>query len=636
MNKWSIRTRTGVLGVLPTLATFALLTAYFVSARLDDIEQQLQRRGELMAKQLAPAAEYGVVVGDSTQLGNLVEAVLAEPDVLFARIDNTANTTLVFRQKTVSSSQREVFTFSAPIFQQEVPLDTLDDALALSGNNGSGSSNGRERIGTVTIGLSDDQIQQRQQEVLRVAFILGCIALMVSFLIALVISRSISVPIQRLSLALRRIKDGGFDIRMPQQSGGEIGMLEADVNAMAEGLAAARHAEQEHMQGLLRAREAAEAANRSKSQFLANVSHELRTPMNGTLGMLQLLQETTLNQEQHEFVNTASESTEHLLRVINDILDFSKIEDGKLSLEQIWFDPEQLIRRALMAFRNEARLKQIELKLEFAGEPRRVELSGDPTRLRQVLVNLIGNAIKFTEHGHIKVRTVVEPDAHGQLWLTVQVEDTGIGIPDDKQAVIFEAFTQADGSTTRRHGGTGLGLSICRQLVQLMQGELRVKSAPNVGSVFTVRLPFPFRIPGADAAPLPADTPARALTGRVLLVEDNIVNQTVTKGMLQRMGVIVDTASDGEQAFRLHGQQLYDAILMDCQMPTMDGFETTRRLRKQELDGPRHTPIIALTANAMEGDRERCIAAGMDDYLAKPISRDALAQCLQRWLADSH
>ncbi|HEX4911651.1 MAG TPA: ATP-binding protein [Permianibacter sp.] len=633
MNKWSIRTRTAVLGVLPTLATFVLLTAYFVSARLDDIAQQLQRRGELMAKQLAPAAEYGVVVGDSAQLNNLVDAVLAEPDVLFARIDNAANTTLVFRQKPISAAPREVLTFSAPIFQQDIPLDTLDDALALAGN--SGAAAGRERIGTVTIGLSDEQIQQRQQEVLQVAFVLGCIALLVSFVIALVISRSISRPIQRLSQALRRIKDGSFEIRVLQHSGGEIGMLEADVNAMAEGLAAARQAEQEHMQGLLRAREAAEAANRAKSQFLANVSHELRTPMNGTLGMLQLLHETTLNNEQQEFVNTASESTEHLLRVINDILDFSKIEDGKLTLEQIWFDPEQLVRRCLTAFRNEARLKQIELKVEFAGEPLPVELLGDPTRIRQVLVNLIGNAIKFTEHGHVKVRAVLEPDNDSQLALTLQVEDTGIGIPEEKQALIFEAFTQADGSTTRRHGGTGLGLSISRQLVQLMRGELRVKSAPGVGSVFTCRLPCKYRLPGEQARPVADSDVPSVLRGRVLLVEDNIVNQTVTKGMLQRFGLSVDTATDGQLALQLHANQAYDLILMDCQMPTMDGFETTRRIRQQEQTSGRHTPVVALTANAMEGDRERCLAAGMDDYLAKPISRDALSLCMQRWLGES-
>jgi len=357
--------------------------------------------------------------------------------------------------------------------------------------------------------------------------------------------------------------------------------------------------------------------------------------MNGTLGMLQLLQSTPLSTEQREFVGTASESTEHLLRVINDILDFSKIEDGKLELEQIWFDPEQLIRRCISPFRNEVRLKQIELKSEFVGPQSALVLLSDPTRLRQILVNLVGNAIKFTEAGHVRVRAMLTEPIGGKAQLTLQVEDTGIGIPDEKQTLIFDAFTQADGSTTRRHGGTGLGLSICRQLVQLMQGDLRVKSVLGVGSVFTVQLSLPCRLRGASAELPTEQASPLQLQGRALLVEDNIVNQTVTKGMLQLLSIAVDTANDGVQALQMMADKRYDIILMDCQMPTLDGFETTRRLRLREAGTLSRLPVIALTANAMEGDRERCLAAGMDDYLAKPISRDALSQCLQRWLRES-
>ncbi|QGX38927.1 ATP-binding protein [Permianibacter aggregans] len=627
MNTGLIRTRTAILGLVPTIATFLLLTFYFVNARITDVADQLQRRGELMVKQLAPAAEFGVVIGDAQLLSHLVESVIAEEDVNFVRIDNASGVTLVFRQKSSTSQSSEGLTFSAPILQQEIPLDTFNDALAIAGNR----AVTRQKVGEITIGLSQKQTQERQQAIIRVAFILGCVALLISSLIAQFISRSISRPIQRLSKALRRISAGEFSVRVPTDSGGELGMLENDVNKMTENLQKAQALEQEHRESLERSRQAAESANRAKSQFLANVSHELRTPMNGTLGMLQLLQETPLTPYQSEFVSTANESTEHLLRIINDILDFSKIEDGKLVLESIWFNPEQLVKRAMNAFRSEARLREIDLLFESAGNTKDTELLGDPTRLRQVIVNLIGNAVKFTEQGHVRVRIVQENmDQHMQMF-SAYVEDTGIGIPEEKLAIIFEAFTQADGSTTRKHGGTGLGLSICKQLVAMMNGEVRVKSRPGVGSVFSIHIPMRYRAATESSQQKPEIDKALKLEGRVLLVEDNIVNQAVTRGMLKLLGLEVDAANDGEAALSLLARNHYDLILMDCQMPGMDGFEATRQWRITEKAEQRYTPIIALTANAMQGDKERCLAAGMDDYLAKPINREQLNQTVARW-----
>ena len=627
MNTGLIRTRTAILGLVPTIATFLLLTFYFVNARITDVADQLQRRGELMVKQLAPAAEFGVVIGDAQLLSHLVESVIEEEDVNFVRIDNASGVTLVFRQKSSTSQSSEGLTFSAPILQQEIPLDTINDALAIAGNR----AMTRQKVGEITIGLSQKQTQERQQAIIRVAFILGCVALLISSLIAQFISRSISQPIQRLSKALRRISAGEFSVRVPNDSGGELGMLENDVNKMTENLQKAQALEQEHRESLERSRQAAESANRAKSQFLANVSHELRTPMNGTLGMLQLLQETPLTPYQAEFVSTANESTEHLLRIINDILDFSKIEDGKLVLESIWFNPEQLVKRAMNAFRSEARLREIDLLFESAGDTKDTELLGDPTRLRQVIVNLIGNAVKFTEQGHVRVRIVQENmDQHMQM-LSTYVEDTGIGIPEEKLAIIFEAFTQADGSTTRKHGGTGLGLSICKQLVAMMNGEVRVKSRPGVGSVFSIHIPMRYRAATELSQQKPEIDKALKLEGRVLLVEDNIVNQAVTRGMLKLLGLEVDAANDGDAALSLLARNHYDLILMDCQMPGMDGFEATRQWRITENAEQRYTPIIALTANAMQGDKERCLAAGMDDYLAKPINREQLNQTVARW-----
>ncbi len=632
MNSWRIRTRTGVLGVLPTLVTSLLLTFYFVTARFSDIDAELKRRGDLIASQLAYVAEYGVAVGNQDMLEAHMDAVLTEPDVVYVDILDTSGAPIVNRRsrKDAPAASASINTFLRPIRRQSLPTDAFDDPFLAAP-----SAPRSDTLGSVVIALSNEQSVARQSKVMIVALGLGSLSLALSLLIAQIIARSITEPIRTLSSALRRIKDGNFNVRVIQRSGGEIGSLETDVNAMAESLAAAREAELAHTQGLMRAREAAEATTRAKSQFLANMSHELRTPMNGTLGMLQLLQNTALNSEQNEYVSTACESTEHLLRVVNDILDFSKIEDGKLTLEQVWFNARQLVHRSISAFNNEARLKQIELRMECVGDLQDHELLGDPTRIRQVLVNLLGNAVKFTEQGHVRLRAIWDAQDDDQLQLTLQVEDTGVGIPEAKLASVFEAFTQADGSTTRRHGGTGLGLSICKQLCQLMGGDIRVKSAPGVGSVFTVTLPLRYRLPVSDEQSRPLLQRKLQFRGRVLLVEDNHVNQAVTRGLLQHFGLEVECAADGESALRLIDSKRYDLVLMDCQMPVLDGYEATRRWREREHSSEHRLPIIALTANAMEGDRERCLAAGMDDYLSKPISRDALAQCLGKWLSTS-
>lgn len=631
MKRGMIRTRTAILGILPTLVTFLLISAYFVHARISDVQTELQKRGELMVTQLAPASEFGVVIGDSKLLTKLVDSVISDQDVNFIRIDNAAGITLVYRQKSTPADPSELLQFSAPIMQQGLPLDDFNDALAVSSN----AVNNVKKIGMITMGLSQAQSENRQKEIVRVAFILGCVSLLLSSVIAGLISRSISNPIQRLSRVVRHIRDGDLAQYIPPTSGGELGMLEEDVNAMSKSLANANALEQERRDSLEKSREAAESANRAKSQFLANVSHELRTPMNGTLGMLQLLQETPLTNYQKEFVSTANESTEHLLRIINDILDFSKIEDGKLILENIWFNPEQLVKRSMNAFRSEARLREIDLLLESVGEQNDAEVLGDPTRLRQILVNLIGNAVKFTTVGHVRIRVIYEVIDAQRMLLNVYVEDTGIGIPEEKQHVIFEAFTQADGTTTRRHGGTGLGLSICRQLITLMEGEIRVKSRQGVGSVFSIHIPLRYRAQIAVPETPDTNNTALTLTGKVLLVEDNVVNQAVTRGMLKLLGLEVDTASNGEEALTLSAKVPYDLILMDCQMPVMDGFEATRQLRRSDANSNQKTPVIALTANAMQGDKERCLDAGMDDYLAKPINREQLNSTVKRWLMKS-
>jgi CheY-like chemotaxis protein/HPt (histidine-containing phosphotransfer) domain-containing protein/anti-sigma regulatory factor (Ser/Thr protein kinase) len=346
-----------------------------------------------------------------------------------------------------------------------------------------------------------------------------------------------------------------------------------------------------------------------------------------------MLAMSALPPQQHRLVAIIQRSAESLLGIINDILDYSKVEAGRLDIEEIPFALRETIAETLEALAERARLKGIELACDIqpSVEPRVI---GDPFRFRQVLTNLLSNAIKFTERGSVNVRVSRQADG----LLCVEVRDTGIGIPSGSEARIFEPFEQADGSMARTHGGTGLGLAICKRLVALMGGTIGVESAVGVGTTFTFTVRFPV-IVGATAEPLPAgpvQSSGVSLQGvRILLAEDNAVNQEVAVSLLESLGCQVTSADNGEMAVSTFSTGCHDVVLMDCQMPRMDGFDATREIRRRERDSAnKRVPIIALTANAMRGDREQCLAAGMDDFVSKPFRLDELRRTLERWLSE--
>lgn len=406
-------------------------------------------------------------------------------------------------------------------------------------------------------------------------------------------------------------------------------------------------------------RDAALESARLKSEFLANMSHEIRTPMSGVIGMTRLLLETKLSKRQMEFTKAIEISATALLKIIDDILDFSKIEAGKLQFEKIEFDLRDTVALSVEMLAKRAQAKGIEMTLLVNSELPAF-LCGDPGRLRQILTNLICNAVKFTQKGEVAINVSKESETKKHIVARFEIRDTGIGISDDAQRKLFGAFVQADGSTTRKYGGTGLGLAISKQLVKLMGGEINVESKPGEGSTFRFTARFEKhltsagkeqsngtaslagmrllnndyltrRIKQASLNVAKNRVKGKASKVRVLVVEDNAINREVALNQLKVLGYLPDAVLNGEEAVEALKNEKYAVVLMDCQMPEMDGFEATAEIRRLEGNS-NHTIIVAMTANAMEGDREKCLAAGMDDYLSKPVKLETLHQKLEQWI----
>ena len=615
MRQLPIRRRMLLVGAVPALLAGLLLTSYHMVNRWSDLRQENQNIAQVILEHIGASAEYPIISGNYHLLKPLIRAALAQPAIVSVQIRD-AGGRLVLDEKT--ERYGELHNNDIRLLEYDIirPLQDLDE---FAGFGGEGTAT--HRLGTVYLGMSDVFTRDREILIIRQSLLTGLLVVILAAIISRAASATILPPLEKLERFIARLAGGQTDGQLDIDDGAEIGRLQKNANSLAQSLQKAQQDQQAYTAQLLLEQQKTQQASRAKSDFLAMMSHELRTPLNGVVGMLELLDLSNSREEFDDYKRTADQSLTHLMQLLDDVLVVVDTEKKRMPVVLSELNIATLLDTVLEPFMARAEAKQLSLQVAYDSLARTSQIRTDPSLISQAVRHLVDNALKFTEQGQILVQAGLM-QKEGQDWLTVQVSDSGIGIAEEQKQRVLEVFAQANSSFSRRYEGLGIGLTITNHICHTLGGDLRIGDAPERGTRVTMEIPVQL------AGDVGKNTDGLR---RVLVVEDNPVNLKVLAKMLLKASdrVEVSTVESGEACLEQVQRQDFDLIFMDCQMPGLDGFDTTRRLRGLGIGAP----VVACTANTTDQIRERCLAAGMNDYLAKPLKVPVLKQILDKWLA---